>query len=275
MPRVGRVALQRRRSPWESPLAEAGAARIAVSNRAARTMARAGRNVGPAPTVPRMAGGPNLGRTEWRAALARTVVPSLCERCKDHGPILEPAIRSTTRPGGFFDEVFAPGGVPRAARRAARRRARAAGARAARRGRAPPRRDLHAAGHHVRRDRRGRPGQGPPVPARPRPARSCPAEEWTTIKRGLAQRIRALNALRRRRLPRARDRPRGHRPVEARRHAAATSRAPCTASARPAASTATSPAATSCATPTAPGRCSRTTSARRRASPTCWRTASR
>ena len=62
---------------------------------------------------------------------------------------------------GFLDEVFAgPDGAARRPRRAARRRPRADGPRAPRRRRAPARRDLHAAGHHLRADRRGRP-QGP------------------------------------------------------------------------------------------------------------------
>ena len=72
---------------------------------------------------------------------------------------------------GFFDEVFAgPDGAPR-------RHAAALVAALERLGpehlagrRAPARRDLHAAGHHVRRDRRGRPVKDRPVPARPRPA---------------------------------------------------------------------------------------------------------
>ena len=78
-------------------------------------------------------------------------------------------------------------------------------------------------------------------------------EEWRAIKRGLAQRIRALNHF-----------------VDDVYHAreivreglchggwsrpARSSRAPCTGSARRAASTRTSPAATSCATATAAGR---------------------
>ena len=73
------------------------------------------------------------------------------------------------------------------------RRAGDDGPRRARRGRAPARRDLHAAGHHVRGHRRGRPA----VKDRPFPLdlvpRILPADEWDHIKRGLAQRIRALN----------------------------------------------------------------------------------
>ena len=104
--------------------------------------------------------------------------------------------------------------------------------------------------------------------------RIIPADEWRTIKRGLAQRIRALNHF-------IDDVYHGREIV----HEGLVpwelivsrpgSRAPRTASGRPAACTATSPAATSCATATAPGRCSRTTCARRAASRTCSRTGSR
>ena len=94
-----------------------------------------------------------------------------------------------------------------------------------------------------------------------------------TIKRGLAQRIRALNHF-------VDDVYHGREivhdgivPWDADRLALRRSPAPRTGSGRRAASTATSPAATSCATATARGRCSRTTSARRAASPTCSRTA--
>ena len=81
--------------------------------------------------------------------------------------------------------------------------------------------------------------------------------------------------LRRRRLPLARDRPRRASSRGSSSSPARTSRVPCTASARRAACTPTSPAATWSATATARGRCWRTTSASRRASPTSWRTASR
>ena len=78
---------------------------------AARTVARAGRNVGPAPTVPRIAGGRNLHRTAWRARFGPN---GSClrfdERCKDHGAMAsEPAtapIEYHAREG-FLDEVFA------------------------------------------------------------------------------------------------------------------------------------------------------------------------
>ena len=98
------------------------------------------------------------------------------------------------------------------------------------------------------------------------------ADEWTVIKRGLAQRIRALNAFvddvyHAREIVRAGivpwslivSRPElraaGARRPRARRRLHATSAA-----------------VTSCAAATAPGGCSRTTCARRRGSPTCSRT---
>ena len=100
------------------------------------------------------------------------------------------------------------------------------------------------------------------------------AAEWTVIKRGLAQRIRALNAFvddvyHAHEIVRAGivpwslivSRPSFARPVHGVR--------------APAASTRTSAAAISCAAATAVGVCSRTTSGRRRGSPTCWRTGSR
>ena len=101
-------------------------------------------------------------------------------------------------------------------RAGARRRAGRARPRGALGRRPHARLDLHAAGDHVRRRRarRRRPGARPPVPARPRPAdhpgrrvahdqaRARPADPR-------AQRVR------RRRLPRPRDRPRGDRPVGA------------------------------------------------------------
>ena len=161
------------------------------------------------------------------------------------------------------DEVLDQFGAPHRAHGGAGRRAGGAGPRRARRRRPPPRRDLHAAGDHVRR----RPASDGPVKDRPFPLdlvpRILPAAEWDDDQaRPRAAHPRA-EPLRRRRLPRARDRPRRASCRGSWSSAARTSPAPCTASARRAASTATSPAATSCATPTAPGRCSRTTSARR------------
>ena len=90
------------------------------------------------------------------------------------GVSTEPAITdgSGYKPrAGFFDELFDPDGAGRRTRRA-RRGARPARPRGAGRGRAPARRDLHAAGHHVRRRRRRAtaPVARPPVPARPRAA---------------------------------------------------------------------------------------------------------
>ena len=115
---------------------------------------------------------------------------------------------------GFLDEVFAgPDGARGAPRRAARRRPGADGPRAPGRRRAPARRHLHAAGHHLRADRRGRP-QGPAVPAGPRAAhhpggRVDPDQARPGPAHPRAQRLR------RRRLPRARDRPRRRRAVAA------------------------------------------------------------
>ena len=84
--------------------------------------------------------------------------------------------------------------------------------------------------------RRGRPVKDRPFPLDLVP-RIIPAEEWTHDQaRPRAAHPRA-QPLRRRRLPRARDHPRGHRAVAAGRLAPRTSRAPCTASARRAAST--------------------------------------
>ena len=240
-------------------------------------MARAGRNVGPAPTVPTIAGGPNLRRTEWRARFGPN---GWCLRFANGAritvrwPPSPPRPRSTTTPARASSTRSSPARGGSAAAHAAQLVAalRADGARAPRRRRAPARRDLHAAGDHLRADRRGRP-QGPPVPARPRPAdhpgrrvdrrssaawRSASARSTRfvddvyhareIVRDGhravaagrLAQPLRARRARHppagRRLLPRRRLRPRARR----RRHA---------------------------------GRCSRTTCARRRASPTCSRTA--
>ena len=101
-----------------------------------------------------------------------------------------------------------PTGEPRAARPHARRGAGGARPRGADRGRPPPRRDLHAAGDHVRRRRaRRRPGARPPVPARPRPADHPRERVDDDQARPRAADPRA-QPLRRRRLPRARDHPR-------------------------------------------------------------------
>jgi hypothetical protein len=104
--------------------------------------------------------------------------------------------------------------------------------------------------------------------------RIIPAGEWTEIKRGLAQRIRALNhfvadVYHEREIVKAKVIP--WTLIASRSHFARAAHG----SARRAASTPTSPAATSCATPTAAGRCSRTTSAPPPGSPTCSRTGSR
>jgi hypothetical protein len=80
--------------------------------------------------------------------------------------------------------------------------------------RPPPRRDLPAAGHHLRRDGRGGAGQGPAVPAGPRPADPAGARVGPHRARPRATHPRA-QPLHRRRLPRARDRPGRDRPVAA------------------------------------------------------------
>ena len=94
----------------------------------------------------------------------------------------------------FYDELVAADGQPRAARAHARRGAGGARPRGADAGRPPPRRDLHAAGDHVRRRRARRSARSATARSRSTSCRgSSPPSEWTTIKRGLAQRIRALN----------------------------------------------------------------------------------
>ena len=99
------------------------------------------------------------------------------------------------------------------------------------------------------------------------------AAEWEPLAAGLAQRVRALDALVRRRLRRAPDRAR-RRGACARdrddRHARARA-----ARARAAAVGRRSRGSTSCARPTAASSCSRTTCARRAAWPTPWRRARR
>src|SRR6476620_1834604 len=95
-------------------------------------------------------------------------------------------------PPGYFDEVFGPGGVPRA-------HAVSLAAEIARLGpellsAAGRRRDAIFVQQGITFDATGEDG---PVKDRPFPLdlvpRILPAEEWTHIKRGLAQRIRALN----------------------------------------------------------------------------------
>ena len=94
----------------------------------------------------------------------------------------------------FYDELVAADGQPRAARAHARGGAGGARTRRADRGRPPPRRDLHAAGDHVRRRRaRRRTGRATARSRSTSSRGSSRPSEWTTIKRGLAQRIRALN----------------------------------------------------------------------------------
>ena len=83
-------------------------------------------------------------------------------------------------------------------------------------GRAAPRRDLPAAGDHVRDDRRGGADARAPVPARPRAARAHRRGVDDRQARARAAHPRA-QPLRRRRLPRARDRARRDRALAARR----------------------------------------------------------
>ena len=175
--------------------------------------------MGPAPTVPTIAGGRNLHRTEWRAALARTVAClRFDERCKDHG---SDGLRARHGP----DRVPRPRGLPRRGLRRA--------------GRAPPAPHAaqlvaaleqmgpeHLAAAGRRRDAifmqqgitfeltgEDGPKDRPfPLDLVPRiiPARRVdPDQARPGAAHPRAQRVR------RRRLPRARDRPRGHRAVAA------------------------------------------------------------
>ena len=99
------------------------------------------------------------------------------------------------------------------------------------------------------------------------------AGEWALLARGLEQRVRALNAFLRdvygpREIVRAGQHPGGAGGLQSRlrrRDAGARRRRP--------ASTPISPASTWCAPGPTSSTCSRTIAARRRASPTCWRTA--
>jgi uncharacterized circularly permuted ATP-grasp superfamily protein len=95
-------------------------------------------------------------------------------------------------PAGFYDEVFAPGGVPRPhAAALVAELTRLGPEQLAAAGR---RRDAIFMQQGITFDATGEDG---PVKDRPFPLdlvpRILPAPEWTTIKRGLAQRIRALN----------------------------------------------------------------------------------
>ena len=124
---------------------------------------------------------------------------------------------SAYRPAdGFFDELFGADGAPHPHAAALAAGARRARTRAARRRRPPARHDLPAAGHHVRHDRRGRADARAPVPAGPRPADPAGVGVDAHQARPRAAHPRA-EPLRRRRLPRARDRPRGDRAVAPRR----------------------------------------------------------
>ena len=94
----------------------------------------------------------------------------------------------------FYDELVAADGQPRAHARTLVEALEALGPEALTAGRPPPRRDLHAAGDHVRRRRARRWYRCATARSRSTSSRgSSPPSEWTTIKRGLAQRIRALN----------------------------------------------------------------------------------
>ena len=165
---------------------------------------------------------------------------------------------------GFYDEMFDEGGAPRAHARTLVAALAALGpdglAAAGRR------RDAIFMQQGITfdaADRRGRPGRDRPFPLDLVP-RIIPAAEWTTIKRGLAQRIRALNAF-------VDDVYHGREIVRERARAVGAGRLARALRARrarhPPAGRRVLPrraAATSSATATARGRCSRTTSARRR-----------
>ena len=175
-------------------------------------------------------------------------------------PDTAPAIDAYETHAPFYDELFEPGGVPRhvaAPLVAELERIGADGLADAGR-----RRDAAFLQQGITFETSGADGERGAVGGargreRPFPLDLVPrvltGEEWRHIKRGLAQRIRALNhfvddVYHAREIVR-----RGSCPGRSSR-AARTSRARCTGSARPAASTATSPAATSCATATARGR---------------------
>ena len=100
------------------------------------------------------------------------------------------------------------------------------------------------------------------------------AAEWTRARAGAAAAGAGPRGLRRGRLRRSAH-PRGRAPSRARWCSARRSTCPrCAASGRRPGFASTSPASTSSATAPACSGCSRTTSARPRASPTCWRTGS-
>ena len=98
-----------------------------------------------------------------------------------------PPCRTTTR-------CSTADGAPRAHAAALAAALEALGRDGARRRRPPARRDLHAAGHHVRRRRRRRRRADATARSRSTSCRgSSRPRSGRTIKRGLAQRIRALN----------------------------------------------------------------------------------
>ena len=175
---------------------------------------------------------------------------------------------------GFFDELFEAVATPRPPARGlaaglaglGRERLRVAG----------ERRDAIFVQQGITFDASG--PDGGPSRDRPFPLdlvpRILPADEWRTIKRGLAQRVRALNLF-------VEDCYHDQEIVKegivpwqlvVTRAGLRPRRVP--ASGRRAASGATCPAATWSATPTGAGRCSRTTCARRPGSRTCSRTGS-
>src|SRR5689334_5345548 len=107
-------------------------------------------------------------------------------------PTLAQTSLLTYPPGRFFDEVYDAGGTPRIhARPLVSELARMGADALAAAGR---RRDAIFVEQGITFDATGDDG---PVKDRPFPLdlvpRIMPAEEWATIKRGLAQRIRALN----------------------------------------------------------------------------------
>ena len=109
------------------------------------------------------------------------------ERTMEGGP------RAYRPTDGFFDELFDADGAPAAPRRRARRGARARSAPSS----SPPPGAAATRSSCSRGSRSRRPARTARRASRPFPLdlvpRILPASEWTHIKRGLAQRIRALN----------------------------------------------------------------------------------
>jgi uncharacterized circularly permuted ATP-grasp superfamily protein len=113
-----------------------------------------------------------------------------------HVPVATESLNQAYEPrGGFYDELFAATGSPRTFGAALADALGALGSEAL--AAAGRRRDAIFMEQGITFDAGGPDAEGP-VRDRPFPLdlvpRIIPAEEWTTIKRGLAQRIRALNA---------------------------------------------------------------------------------